>query len=126
MAVLDTSALLFWIFDRPKLTAPAQAAIDKANHLYISSISIWEIGLKTDKGKLSIPLTAGEMVTRLKLIERVEILPVDEEIWLHSIDLDWPHRDPADRAIVALAQYHDDLLITSDGEMRKYYAKAVW
>lgn len=33
----------------------------------------------------------------------LEIIPVNTEIWLKNLALDWEHRDPVDRTIVASA-----------------------
>ena len=55
-AVLDTSALIYWTLDPTKLTATAQAALQQAARLIVSSISIWEIGVKVQKGSLQLPL----------------------------------------------------------------------
>lgn len=126
MVVFDTAALLFWSFNRHKLTCAAANAIADARRLLISSISIWEIGLKVERQKLNIPITPREMVERLRQIDQLEIIPIDEEIWLQSVELDWSHRDPADRVIVAMAKRNAAKLITSDMEMRRYYQNSVW
>jgi PIN domain nuclease of toxin-antitoxin system len=56
----------------------------------------------------------------------VEILPVDEKIWLKNLQLDWPHRDPADRTIVATATLFSCPLITSDRVIQSFYAETIW
>jgi PIN domain nuclease of toxin-antitoxin system len=44
----------------------------------------------------------------------IEQVPVDTDLWLESLDLDWGHRDPADRLIVALAKQRDLPILTLD------------
>ena len=126
MVVLDTSALLFWTLDRPKLSAAAASAIADADRILVSSISIWEIGIKVSKGRLSIPVPVREYAERLQLVDRVEILPVDTETWLTNLDLQWEHRDPADRSIVATALLRSCPLVTSDTTIRAFYPQSVW
>ena len=126
MVVLDTSALLFWTLDRNRLTEAASGAISEADRVLVSSISIWEIGIKVARGGLSIPLTVREYAERLERIARVEVLPVDSETWLANLELSWDHRDPADRTIVATAVVNDCPLVTSDRAMRSFYPRAVW
>ena len=92
----------------------------------ISSISIWEIGLKVKQGKLSIPLPVQEYVDNLNSVENVQIIPVDERIWLRNLELDWDHKDPADRTIVATAMLLSSQLVTSDGIIKRFYADTVW
>ena len=126
MVVLDTSALLFWTLDRARLSAAAASAIADADRILVSSISIWEIGIKVSKGRLSIPVPVREYAERLQLVDRVEVLPVDTETWLANLDLQWEHRDPADRSIVATALLKSCPLVTSDTTIRAFYGQSVW
>ena len=126
MVVLDTSALIFWTLDRDRLSDTAAAAIAEADRILVSSISIWEIGIKVNRGGLSIPLTVREFADRLIRVDRVELLPVDTATWLKNIELDWAHRDPADRTIVAVALLHSCPLVTSDRAIRNFYGNSIW
>ncbi len=126
MIVLDTSALLYWTLDPEALSGPAKQAISQADRILVSSISVWEIGLKVKRKKLIIPLPIEEYVRRLQSVDGLEILPVDVQDWLDNLNLEWEHRDPADRTIVALAARFECPLLTSDGRMAEFYAKTVW
>ena len=126
MIVLDTCALVFWTLDPDNLSKKAQASIRKAKNLAISSISIWEIGIKTARGKLEIPISLEDYVQRLKKVDNLDIIPVDEIIWVENVSLTWQHRDPADRTIVATAKLTDSPLITSDNVIKRFYKKTVW
>lgn len=126
MIVLDTSALLYWTLDPQKLSAPARQAIDSADRLIVSSISIWEIALKIKQGKLGIPLDPARYVEKLGNLEHLEIQPVDVQGWLDNLALDWDHRDPADRTIVALANRLGCALVTSDHVILDFYRQGIW
>lgn len=126
MIVLDTSALLYWTLDPAQLSPNAEQAIDQAERILISSISVWEIALKVKRGKLKIPLTISDYVERLHRLYGLEILPVDVQTWLDNLDLPWDHRDPTDRTIVALAVRSGCPLITSDSVIAEYYPKTIW
>lgn len=126
MVVLDTSTLIFWTLDRDKLSAKAQSALLQKQQKVISAISIWEIGLKAKQGKLNIPLSIQAFATQLNQIDNFEILPVDTKTWLKNLELDWDHKDPADRTIVATASLLDCPLITSDQKMLAYYSQTIW
>jgi PIN domain nuclease of toxin-antitoxin system len=126
MVMLDTSALLYWTFAPDELSARASQAIGEASQVIISSISIWEIGLKVKRGKLEIPLPVDAFVAKLQETDGVRIEPVTEATWLNNLALVWDHKDPADRTIVATASLLSCPLVTSDQEMRKSYSKAVW
>ncbi|MGB0389046.1 MAG: type II toxin-antitoxin system VapC family toxin [Ardenticatenaceae bacterium] len=124
--VLDTSALIYWTLDPAKLTPDAANAIAAATRIVVSSISIWEIGIKVQKGKLTIPLPIDQFAGRLQTVRGVELLAVDTETWLANIALSWSHRDPADRTIVATAMLLGAPLITSDRAIKRFYAQTIW
>lgn len=126
MILLDTSALIFWTLDQEKLPAAVLETIEAADRVVLSSISIWEIGIKAQKGRLEIPYHIDEYVEKLKTVRKIEILSVDVPVWLKSLALDWPHRDPADRVIVATAVLNTCPLITSDRIIQAFYKDAIW
>jgi PIN domain nuclease of toxin-antitoxin system len=126
MIVLDTSVLLYWTLDPGKLSAKAEKAIRKSEEIRISSISIWEIGIKVKKGNLVIPLSLQKYVDRVKHAEGLEIVSVTEEIWMKNVKLRWEHKDPADRTIVATARLLQSPLVTSDETIRRFYKRSVW
>jgi PIN domain nuclease of toxin-antitoxin system len=126
MIVLDTSALIFWTLDPQRLSPKAKQALEQADNILISSISLWEIALKVKRQKLDIPLPINEYVDRLLRIGNLEILAVNIQTWLDNVDLPWDHRDPADRTIVALAVRNNCPLITSDEMIANFFAKTIW
>lgn len=124
--LLDTNALLFIMIDQGRLTSEASQAIHEAEELIISSISIWEIAVKYKKGKLPLPFTPEELVYHLKSVANLKIQPVDERIWLKNVSLDWNHKDPADRTIVATASLKGIPIVTNDEAIRGFYSKTIW
>lgn len=128
MFLLDTCALLWWTLDPDKLSEAASNACDQIPEqgASISAISIWEIGVKIKKGKLDIGFDIEEYVFRLKLLENFRIIPVDENIWVENILLDWNHADPADRTIVATAMREDMPIVTKDHIVRNFYPNSIW
>ena len=126
MVVLDTSAVIYWTLDPARLSPLARNTIDTADNILISAISIWEIGIKMQKGKLHLPLTLREFTHRLALVRGVVLVPVSVEIWLLNLELPWSHRDPADRTIVATAHHFECPLVTSEERIRDFYPHAIW
>lgn len=126
MILLDTSAILFWSQNRSLLSGPALRAINEADSIAISAISLWEVGWKLKIGKLRLPISAKEFHERLQKIDHVTFLPTTADIWLKTVDLDWDHRDPADRVIVATALQFECPLITSDQTIREFYSGSIW
>ncbi|MBN2357489.1 type II toxin-antitoxin system VapC family toxin [candidate division KSB1 bacterium] len=128
MVVLDTCALLWWTLDPDRLSGEAQKACEQIydKGAYISSISIWEIGIKIEKKSLNIGEDIQSYMRRLLLLGSLEIVPVDETIWLKNLALEWEHNDPVDRTIVATAMSLDVPIITKDDSIRNFYQKIIW
>jgi PIN domain nuclease of toxin-antitoxin system len=128
MILLDTCALIWWTLDPSQLSPLASKACDEIYFTggAISSISLWEIGIKMKKGILEIGIPLEDYARRLKQLERFEIIPVDENIWIRNISLEWPHKDPADRTIVATALLMDLPIVSKDTIIKDFYPHVIW
>jgi PIN domain nuclease of toxin-antitoxin system len=120
--LLDTHALLWWALDPEQLstTATQKLAEMERHGGYASSISIWELGIKVTRGKLDMGIGIEELVRRIERSAAVELVPVDTTVWLRSLALDWDHRDPADRVIVATALLRGVPLLTKDESLHAF------
>lgn len=128
MTVLDTCALLWWTLDPEQLSPRARQVIDETapQLLLVSSVSLWEIGWKQRLGKIQLPGSLTEYTRRLESLNRLTLLPVDAALWIRVAEMEWAHRDPADRIIVATAESRNATLLTSDDRILTHYSKAVW
>jgi PIN domain nuclease of toxin-antitoxin system len=126
---LDTCTLLWWTLAPENLSEKASGLIEgssKSSGIVFSAISIWEIAVKCKKKKLDLGLGVEEYTSKLKKTRNVEIIPVDEKIWLSSVHLDWKHTDHVDRVIVSNAMELNLPLVTADKVILDYYERAVW
>ena len=94
--------------------------------LLLDTVVLWEIGLKAQRGLLELGDSFDGFMRRLESMDGVSIHPVDLAIWRQVLALDWDHRDPADRIIVATAMRHDATLLSSDQVIRAFFSEAVW
>ncbi|MBE9086311.1 MULTISPECIES: type II toxin-antitoxin system VapC family toxin [unclassified Tolypothrix] len=127
--VLDTCALIWWSLDPQKLSQRASQMCDRMEREQnglVPSIAIWEISIKIKNRKLDLGVNLNDYVATLKKSSVVEIVPIDENIWLESVRLDWKHRDPVDRVVVALAKSHQAVIITADQEIADFYPEVIW
>jgi PIN domain nuclease of toxin-antitoxin system len=126
--VLDTCALLFWTHEPQRLTPLAAKTLDalgEERRGRVSAATFWEIALKDRAGRLDLGMTPGEYLARVRRLP-VDVEPVDARLWIESVRLEWEHRDPVDRLVVALARRHGAPLVTADRAMRKWHPASVW
>ncbi len=113
--LIDTCTLLWWVNGDALSSAASQAIEDPDNRVLVSAASIWEIGIKTSLGKLTVPDDLDAVVD-----EDFEQLPVTFAHARRAAQLPRHHRDPFDRMLVAQAQVQDFTLATRDRRIRSY------
>jgi PIN domain nuclease of toxin-antitoxin system len=113
--LLDTHALLWWLDDHPRLSAPAREAIaDGARRVLVSAASLWEIATKHRLGKLG---EAEAFLSDPAGVLRAEGFEPLAVTWPHALlagRLDTPHRDPFDRMLAAQAMLDGLVLVSGD------------
>ena len=112
--LLDTHAWV-WSFAEPALLSDdARRAIAAAETVYVSPISFFEIGQKVRTVRW--PGMEGLVSDLPALLEAQSglIAPFTAAICLSASTMDWAHRDPFDRLILATAVAMDIPLITKD------------
>jgi PIN domain nuclease of toxin-antitoxin system len=118
--LLDTHVLLWWLDDNPSLSPDARSAIaDPGNGVHVSSVNIWEIVIKSGKGKLEIPADWREVIHE----EPFRQLPITWEHTLKVGELPAVHQDPFDRLLVAQSLVENLVLVTHDDILEQYGAK---
>ena len=124
--LLDTHVLLWLIQGSSQLSLAARSVIsDDANHLYFSVVSIWEITIKLNIGKLQISHTIADIYTLLELIN-VEILMITQSHLEQYLRLPLHHRDPFDRILVAQAIERSLVLVSAGRSFNHYPVKKLW
>lgn len=127
--VLDTCALIWWSLDPEKLSSSAQEAcqiMERDKNGLVASISIWEIAIKVKNKKLDLGVPLPIYVETLEQSDVLQIVAIDQILWLKSVFLEWHHRDPADRVIVSLAMQYQIPIITSDKIISEFYSSVIW
>jgi len=125
-ALLDTHTVLWYLQGHSNLSVPARETIEqKANVLYFSIASFWEIAIKSGLGKLQLqrPFSDLEADLRQLEIQTLSIAFADTEIYL---SLPLHHRDPFDRILVAQAMNHSLTLISQDVQLDAYPIQRLW
>ncbi len=121
MLLLDTCTLLWLAADQARLSDKVKGLIrDRADSLFISSITAFEIAVKSRRGALQLPLEPQEWVARALEHHGINELPVTSSIFIRSAGLPLLHNDPCDRVIVATAQLEGLCILTPDALIRAY------
>lgn len=114
--LLDSQILIWAMADDARLRIHVREAMQTAEVVHVSAASIWEIAIKRQKGRLSVP---DDLVDRVGQAG-FQALPVTiEHGWLAG-SLPHLHDDPFDRVIVAQAIAEGLTIATSDRRMREY------
>jgi PIN domain nuclease of toxin-antitoxin system len=126
--LLDTCTFL-WIIqgDRDELSTRALDVYrDPENEIYLSSISSWEVVIKSNLGKLTL---SGEPARRLpEEIKKTgcQSLPVYHGHALEVHNIREVHSDPFDRILVAQARVENLSIVTPDEKISDYEVPVVW
>ncbi len=119
MIVLDTHAWIWWVADPARLSSAAKRAIEKARVRGVCAISVWELAVLIERGRLVLDREVTDWVRDALALPGVELLPLTPEIALAAggavLEL---HGDPADRMIAATALAHRARLVTKDERLR--------
>ena len=125
-ALLDTHAFLWAITEDTRLSRRARDIFTGSSDLWISIVSIWEILIKVQNGKLNLPKPAGAYVLGQLADNRIETLPVTLDHLLAFEQLQLHHRDPFDRMLIAQSVADDLPIITADRYFNKYSIRTIW
>jgi PIN domain nuclease of toxin-antitoxin system len=122
--LLDTCAAI-WISEEQPLAAEALTAVDRsyrrAQVIYVSPISAWEIGLLVARGRLTSPMSAQRWFARLLDAPGVRLADMSPDVLIASSFLPGaPPRDPADRILAATAREYGYRLVTRDAPLLAY------
>lgn len=96
------------------------------NTLYLSIVSLWEMQIKTQLGKLALDVPLDELWRRQQIEADILLLPTREEHVWELGNLPQLHRDPFDRLLIAQAQYENLSLISADDIIARYETGVVW
>ena len=125
MIALDTHALLWWVSTPARVPAKARrlldAAVEDKSPVAVSSISLWEIAMLVEHKRLELTIPVELWLAHVEDLPWLTFVAVDNRIAVRSVHLDaFPHRDPADRIIVATALGLSATLVTADTRLRAY------
>ena len=125
--LLDTHVFMWMAAEPEKLSVKAEECIMNAdNALYLSIVSLWEMQIKTQLGKLALDVSLDELWHKQQTQSGILLLLTKEEHVWELGNLPQLHSDRFDRLLIAQSRHEDMSLISADGIVSKYETKVVW
>jgi len=130
LILLDTHVVIWLAQDYRRISRRALATIEEARakdgRLAVSDITLFEIALLANHGRIQLKPDAETVLTEVD--RRFIVLPITAQIALQAFELpaSYPN-DPVDRVIGATALIEDIPLLTADRQIRKSRAvSTIW
>jgi PIN domain nuclease of toxin-antitoxin system len=125
--LIDTHTFIWWNTDDPLLSVHAKEIIaDGENEIFLSAASVWEIAIKTAKGRLVLPEAPDQYISNRMSWYRFQPLPVQISHAAHVFELPSYHSDPFDRMLIAQSRVESLPLVTKDEDIRRYDVATIW
>ncbi len=116
--LLDSHTLIWFLNGDNQLSNVARELIEKEiNNKFVSVASLWEIAIKISLKKLTFnPGIVG--LANLIFENGFEVLPITFEHIMEVAHLDFIHRDPFDRILIAQGIKEHLLIVTKDENIK--------
>lgn len=122
--LLDSCIWIFLLTGDTRLrNSQKKVILDTQNTIYISVVSVWEMSVKVNKGKLKLPKPLQSLIFEACVKDNFKILNLDVFSVLNGQNLPEYHKDPFDRILISQAIDNDLTIITSDTKFSNYDVK---
>ena len=125
--LLDTH-IFIWLDSEPdKLPKKILDIInDPSNVLWLSNVSLWEMQIKRQLGKLRMNISISVIVESQIKTNHLQLLDIKIQHILNLENLPDHHKDPFDRMLVSQALSEKMPLISHDPIVHKYPLEVIW
>jgi PIN domain nuclease of toxin-antitoxin system len=125
--LIDTHVFIWWTSDVKKLSTRVYDLLTDPNtDAVLSTISIWEMQIKSSLGKLQFKTTLSELVDDEIERNRIDLLPLSLSHIYALSNLPLHHRDPFDRMLIAQSIESDLQIISIDEKFDDYGVNRLW
>jgi PIN domain nuclease of toxin-antitoxin system len=108
--LLDTHVVLWWLEDDAKLDSATKDRLDVDSEVFVSSATVWEVGIKQALGKLTGEGSLAEQVRD----SGFAVLSMSADHAIAASALPLHHRDPFDRILIGQALVEGLTVMTRD------------
>ena len=125
MILLDTHALIWFMYDDSKIPESTLKRIKTEDKVYVSVASLWEIAIKQSIGKIDLTNPISEIVKKCRETD-INVLQIEPQHLDHIKTLPNIHGDPFDRLLISQAVTEGMTLVTKDSIIPKYDINVFW
>ncbi|NJL91290.1 MAG: type II toxin-antitoxin system VapC family toxin [Coleofasciculaceae cyanobacterium SM2_1_6] len=113
--LFDTHTFIWWDSEPTRLSSRALELLsNSANMKFLSVVSIWEIQIKHQLGKLSLTLPLKDIIDEQINNHNISILPIAPNHIFGLNHLPFHHKDPFDRLLISQAKIEEAILVSCD------------
>jgi PIN domain nuclease of toxin-antitoxin system len=113
--LLDTHVWLWSLLAPDHLTRRVARALETPdNELWLSAVSVWELVMLVERKRVVLERDVEAWVAEAAGAVPLREAPITHQIAAETRNVVLPHRDPADRLIVATARVLDLTVVTAD------------
>ncbi|MDB6081759.1 MAG: hypothetical protein JWO53_1031 [Chlamydiia bacterium] len=122
--VFDTHVFFWYMLGDSTLSSKFRKTVEcekPLTSILISPISIWEIGMLVEKGRIILEMDSLDWIEKALAYPGFQVAPISPQIAVLSTRLPGTlHGDPADRILIATAFENHAVLVTCDEKILQY------
>ncbi len=124
--LLDTNSFIYFINGDKGIPEQTVNYIkDINNEIFLSIASLWEISIKISLGKLKLKEDFS-LISEFLEVNEISILPIVLKHLKTLMKLEYFHRDPLDRIIIAQRISENIPIATNDKVFNRYSVELIW
>ena len=125
--LLDTHVLIWLAMEPQNLSQQAKTILSNPNNtLFLSLVSIWEMQIKIQIGKLTLNVSLKKVIESQQQVNGLQILPIELAHIFALEVLPNHHRDPFDRLLLAQALVAQIPILSIDAIFEQYPVQRLW
>lgn len=125
MFLLDTHTLIWFLDNDSRLPIGTKEQIESAEAVFVSIVSLWEIAIKINIGKLTLK-TNFQSIEQNLIEQDISILPIEIAAIQTYLNLPLHHRDPFDRILIAQSIDLALTIVSCDSQFDAYPVTRSW
>lgn len=113
--LLDTHIWIWSVLAPENLVSQVSSALEnEGNELWLSPISVWEVLVLVEKRRLVLGAAVDAWIRQAISEASLREAPITHEVAVETSRVRLPHRDPADKFLLATARVFELTLVTGD------------